>query len=97
MSLTQDQIKKIISNLSKVSLKDEEKALKNMNDILKYMDLLQEVDTENIEATISVINKKNILRKDIVINNDEENKKELLESSKQKIINNSIAIPNIMK
>jgi aspartyl-tRNA(Asn)/glutamyl-tRNA(Gln) amidotransferase subunit C len=95
MSLTQDQITKIISNLSKVSLENEEKALKNMNNILKYMDLLQEVDTKNVEATISVINKKNILREDIVINND--NQKELLNCSQQNIINNSIAIPNIMK
>jgi aspartyl-tRNA(Asn)/glutamyl-tRNA(Gln) amidotransferase subunit C len=95
MSLTQDQIKKIISNLSKVSLKNEEKALKNMNNILKYMDLLQEVDTKNIKATISVINKKNILREDIIIKND--NQKELLNCSQQNIINNSIAIPNIMK
>jgi aspartyl-tRNA(Asn)/glutamyl-tRNA(Gln) amidotransferase subunit C len=95
MSLTQDQITKIISNLSKVSLENEEKALKNMNNILKYMDLLQEVDTKNVDPTISVINKKNILRKDIVINND--NQKELLNSSQQNIINNSIAIPNIMK
>ncbi len=95
MSLTQEQIKKIVSNLSKVSLKDEKKALKNMNKILGYMDLLQEVGTENVEPTISVINKKNILRKDFVENKN--NALELLKSSGQKIINNSIAIPNIMK
>ncbi len=95
MSLTQEQIEKIIYNLSKVSLDNEEKALKNMNNILKYMELLQEVDTTNVEATISVINKENILRKDEVIDSNES--KKLLNCSKQQIINNSIALPNIMK
>jgi aspartyl-tRNA(Asn)/glutamyl-tRNA(Gln) amidotransferase subunit C len=68
MSLTQEQIEKIIFKLSKVSLNDEKKALKNMNKILDYMELLKEVNTENVIPTVSVIKKKNILRKDEVKN-----------------------------
>jgi aspartyl/glutamyl-tRNA(Asn/Gln) amidotransferase C subunit len=44
MSLTQEQIKNI-ANLSKLRLKNEEKIMGNINDILNYVDQLSEVDT----------------------------------------------------
>lgn len=95
MSLTQDQIEKLAENLSKIKL-DEPKLAGNINDILKYIDLLNEVDTTWIEATISVVDKENSLRED---KENEKNIKpsDLLKCSNQKVVANQIAVSNIMK
>jgi aspartyl/glutamyl-tRNA(Asn/Gln) amidotransferase C subunit len=69
----------------------------NINDILKYMDLLNEVNTSWVKPTTSVVEseKSNTLREDvekrtiIPIN--------LLKCSGQKIIWEQIAVANIMK
>jgi Asp-tRNA(Asn)/Glu-tRNA(Gln) amidotransferase C subunit len=44
MDLTQEQIKKLANNLSKLDLNDE-KLGQDINGIIKYIDLLAEVDT----------------------------------------------------
>jgi len=44
MSLTQEQIEKLSKNLSKIRI-DNEKLGQDVNGILKYIDLLNEVDT----------------------------------------------------
>lgn len=95
MTLTQEQIEKLSKNLSKISV-DNEKIAWDVNGILKYIELLNEVDTTWIEATVSVIDTENNLREDI------EKKKtisreELLSCSNQKVIANQIAITSIMK
>jgi len=95
MNLTQEQIKNIAENLSKIP-SNNPNIKSDLNNILKYFDLLNEVDTENIEPTYSVISKKNILREDIL---EEKiiSKKELLNQSNQQVIADQIAISNIMK
>ena len=94
MSVTQEQIEKLSKNLSKI-ITDNEKLLENINDILEYVELLNEVNTDWITPTISVVEKNNILIKNIEIKNTKT--KELLWCSKAKTINNQIAISNIMK
>jgi len=94
MSLTQEQIEKLSKNLSKIKL-DNEKLGQDINGILKYIDLLNEVDTTWIKPTISVVEKENILRDDIEIRTI--NPKDLLACSNQKVIANQIAVSNIMK
>ncbi len=95
MSVTQEQIEKLSKNLSKINV-NSEKLTWDVNWILKYIDLLNEVDTNWIKATISVIETKSILREDI--NKDKGiSKKELLDCSNQKVIADQIAITNIMK
>jgi len=98
MSLTQEQIKKISEKLSKIHLNDEqlEKISWDLNNILKYFELLDEVDTENVKPTYSVISKENILRED-ELQKKEISREELLSCSKQDIIADQIAINNIMK
>ena len=95
MSLTQEQIEKLSKNLSKIKV-DNQKIAWDINWILKYIDLLNEVNTDWIKPTISVIENENILREDF-----EEDKKitrkELLDCSNQKIIADQIAVTNIMK
>ena len=95
MSLTQEQIEKLSKNLSKISV-DNEKIAWDVNWILKYIELLNEVDTTWVKATVSVIEKNATLRED-----DKKEKynsrEELLACSNQKVIANQIAISNIMK
>ncbi|PIE85420.1 hypothetical protein CSA08_02485 [Candidatus Gracilibacteria bacterium] len=93
MSLTQEQIDNISKNLSKLNLSSNN--VDDINTILKYIELLKNVNTEDVKPTISVVDTKSVLRE------DEEKKEkinnELLKCSNQKIISNNIAISNIMK
>jgi len=95
MSLTQEKIKQIAENLSKIQFTNP-KIEQDLNNILQYFDLLNEVDTENIEPTYSVILKENTLRKDIEAEK-KVSRKELLDCSNQQVIADQIAIANIMK
>ena len=95
MSLTQEQIKKIAENLSKIPSTNPQ-IEQDLNNILKYFDLLNEVDTDNIEPTYSVILKKNTLRKD-VLEDKKISRKQLLDCSNQQVVADQIAVANIMK
>jgi len=100
MSLTQEQIKKIAEKLSKIHLNEEklEELWNDLNNILKYFELLKEIDTSWIEPTYSVINKENnSLREDEINKNKISDPRELLACSHQDVIANQIAINNIMK
>lgn len=94
MSLTQEQIEKLSKNLSKIKLENE-KLGKDINWILEYIDLLNQVDTTWVKPTVSVVEIENSFRKDEEIRNIEP--KDLLDCSNQKVIANQIAISNIMK
>ncbi len=94
MSLTQEQIEKLSKNLSKIRI-DNEKLAQDVNWILHYVDLLNEVDTTWVMPTTSVVESENLLRVDI--EKRELEPKDLLACSKQKVIANQIAISNIMK
>ncbi|NVP17584.1 Asp-tRNA(Asn)/Glu-tRNA(Gln) amidotransferase subunit GatC [Candidatus Gracilibacteria bacterium] len=94
MSLTQEQIEKLSKNLSKIRI-DNEKLAQDVNGILHYVDLLNEVDTTGVKPTTSVVESENILREDL--EKRELEPKDLLACSKQKVIANQIAISNIMK
>ena len=94
MSLTQEQIEKLSKNLSKINL-DDPKLVWNINEILAYIDLLWEVDTTGVAGTSTVVEKNNVLRKDIE-GEKTISREELLACSKQKIIQDQIAISNIM-
>ena len=96
MSVTQEQIEKLSKKLSKINV-DNKKITWDINSILNYIDLLNEIDTTWVEPTVSVIKKENKLRKDIESNNDKRtNRNDLLKCSNQKVIADQIAITNIM-
>ena len=59
------EVKKI-AELSRLSLTNEElkKRTEDMNNILDYMDTLNEIDTENVEELYNVHDMNNSLRKD---------------------------------
>lgn len=93
MSLTQEEIDKISKNLSKINNSNND--ISSINDFLKYVELLNDIDTTNVKPTISIIKTAATLREDIVSTTD--NSEKLLKCSGQKIISNNIAISNIMK
>ena len=95
MSLTQEQIEKLSKNLSKINV-DNEKIAWDINGILDYIELLNEVDTNWVKPTVSVIESESILREDTQKEKDV-TREELLACSNQKVIANQIAITNIMK
>ena len=96
MSLTQEQIEKLWKNLSKLSAQNDEKLVSDINWIIWYIDILNEVDTTWVKPTVSVINGKNTLKKD-VISKKKATPNDLLECSNQKVIWNQITLSNIMQ
>tara|TARA_X000000368_G_scaffold138702_1_gene109045 strand:- start:3410 stop:3721 length:312 start_codon:yes stop_codon:yes gene_type:complete len=87
--VSQKEVKKIAS-LSRLSLSKKELTnhTKDMNDILDYMDLLNQVDTENIDELVNVHDMKSSLRedtfedslsKDSVIENSPKSSKDYIE------------------
>lgn len=97
MSLTQDQVEKLSKMLSKLGIKNKKKLTTDINAIIWYIDILEEVDTNWVDPTVSVVKTYNKLRKDEIDENNDENPKELLACSNGKVIWNQIAISNIMK
>ncbi|MCP4522743.1 MAG: aspartyl/glutamyl-tRNA amidotransferase subunit C [Candidatus Gracilibacteria bacterium] len=95
MTLTQDQIKKLSESLTKIKNEDP-KLAQDVSSIIDYIDLLEEVDTDDVEATVSVVHQENTLRADIETEKIT-SPQELLKCSQQKIISGQIAVSNIMK
>jgi len=95
MSISQDELKKIAEKLSKIPA-DNDKLLWNITDILGYMDLLWELDTSWVIPTVSVVESDAALREDIVQNSTWAIGKDLLHTTKQKVVADQIVLPNIM-
>jgi len=95
MTLTQEQIKNLSQNLTKIK-NDDPKLATDVNNIIWYIDLLNEVDTTWIEPTVSVVQQENTLRSDVETQKDTTTK-DLLDCSPQKIVAQQIAVSNIMK
>ena len=97
MSVTQEEIKKIAENLSKLSPKNLWNLTQSVDSILSYFELLNEVDTSGVIPTINVVKKENVLRPDTLNTEKEVSPEELLACSNQKVIAGQIAVNNIMK
>ena len=63
--ISEQEVRKI-AELSRLSLSSDElkKRTEDMNNILNYMDTLNEIDTEGVEELLNVHDMKNSLRKD---------------------------------
>lgn len=66
MAVTKDDVKKI-AVLARLKFSDDEldKFTSQFNEILLYMDTLNEIDTENIETLNHPVDNENVFRKDI--------------------------------
>lgn len=68
-----DETIEYVSILAKLELSEEEKkqAKKDMEEMLKFIDMLNELDTEGVEPMSHVFPINNVFREDIVINGDD--------------------------
>ncbi|NLU42296.1 MAG: Asp-tRNA(Asn)/Glu-tRNA(Gln) amidotransferase subunit GatC [Firmicutes bacterium] len=67
MELTPDDVKRV-AELARIELtEDETRAfVKDLNDILRYVNRLQQVDTEGVEPAYHVVPLENVMRVDCV-------------------------------
>ena len=65
--ITKDDVA-YVASLAQLSLDDQacERLVKEMGDILQYMDKLNELDTEGIEPTMHAMAMTNVFREDVV-------------------------------
>ncbi|MFA5174958.1 MAG: Asp-tRNA(Asn)/Glu-tRNA(Gln) amidotransferase subunit GatC [Patescibacteria group bacterium] len=78
MSITVEEVKKL-AKLARIALtpEEEQRHAETISAVLDYMDVLNEVDTENVELTSQVTGLKNIVRLDEIRGKDSQ--KELIE------------------
>ena len=88
---------KHIAHLSRIGINDEdaEKYAGQMNAILDYMKILEEVDTENVKMTLQVNGLESVMRADEV--RMEENPSTLLAVSPLTKISGQIAVKAVIK
>ncbi len=71
-NIISDETIEYVGILAKLELSDEEKeqAKKDMGNMLDYIDMLNDLDTEGIEPMSHVFPVNNVFREDVVVNGD---------------------------
>ena len=59
-----------LETLSMIEIEDKEKMANDLAEIVEFVEMLNELDTENIDATFSTLNASTPLREDEVIKNE---------------------------
>lgn len=85
-----------LAELSNLSLTDEEeKSLgRDLQDIIKYISQLDELDTEGIEPTYQVFEMENVWRNDELVEQEADREELLLLSEERK--DNQIKVPKVL-
>jgi len=93
--LSEEEVRHV-ATLARLDLTDEEakKFAKQMSDVLSYMEILNEVDTDKVEATSQVTRLKNVSREDKVENWCD--REELLECTELPVENNQIKVKPVI-
>jgi aspartyl-tRNA(Asn)/glutamyl-tRNA(Gln) amidotransferase subunit C len=75
-NIISDETIEYVGILAKLELSDEEKeqAKKDMGNMLDYIDMLNNLDTEGVEPMSHVFPVHNVFREDVVVNGDERDK-----------------------
>ncbi|MEA3304811.1 MAG: Asp-tRNA(Asn)/Glu-tRNA(Gln) amidotransferase subunit GatC [Patescibacteria group bacterium] len=76
------------------NVEEKEQLVKNLNDILSYADMLNEVDTSAVNITPNINGESNKLREDTVKKDYDKN--QMLVCSPLEVENNSIKVPKIL-
>lgn len=73
-----------VAKLARLELTEEEKELytKQLGDVLKYVDQMNEVDTSNVKPMAQVVDMVNVMREDVV--HYEQTKEELMANAPEK-------------
>ena len=84
-----------IADLADLNIKDNEvdEYAKNLQDILNFVEVLNKVDTENVEESVRTIETSNVFRKDEV--KEFEDKEALLQNAPEKE-NGMFKIPKVI-
>jgi len=59
-----------LEKLSMIQVEDKESMINDLNQIVEFVDILNEVDASNIEATFNTLNAATPMRDDIPVDND---------------------------
>ena len=83
-NIISDETIEYVGILAKLELSDEEKeqAKKDMGNMLDYIDMLNNLDTEGVEPMSHVFPVNNVFREDVVTNGD--NREQMLANAPQK-------------
>ena len=84
-----------IADLADLNIKEEEiqNYQKNLQEILEFMDILKNIDTNNVQEGIGTVNNSNVFRKDEI--KEFEDKESLLANAPEKE-NNMFKIPKVI-
>lgn len=82
MSLSKDEVKHI-ANLGRLSLTEDEieKYSKDLNNILGYIDTLQELDTKGVEPMVGAVELKHVVREDKIDASSDELRANMLKNA----------------
>jgi len=59
-----------LEKLSMIKVEEKEKMINDLNQIVEFVEILNEVNTDGIEATFNVLNSATPMREDIPTDND---------------------------
>lgn len=96
MKVDKDLVKKV-AELSKIILGDDEAAhfTKEMTEILRYVDQLNEVNVDGVAPTDQVTGLRNVFREDVVIDYPTDKREKLLRSV-PRFENGYVVVPKII-
>lgn len=97
MELSKEQVAHI-AGLARLDLTDNEteKFATQLTDILQYVEMLNEVDTDQVEITTQITGLQNISREDQKQDQKDPHHKELLECSPNPVELNQIQVKGVM-
>ncbi len=95
--LSDDQVRHI-AKLARIKLSDVEvsKFSKQLSDVLDYMEILSDVDTDDIQETSQVTGLLNVMEKDEIVESQCD-RKELLDCSELSVDSDQIRIIRVVK
>lgn len=95
--LSDDQVRHV-AKLARINLKDDDVAKfgKQMSDVLDYMKILNEVDTEGVPETSQVTGLKNVMGEDVVMPSTCK-REELLACSELPLDSDQVRVMKIVK
>lgn len=95
MKITEDTVE-YVAALAKLSVSKEEKVkvAKDLENILGYIETMDELDTDGVEPMSHVLPVKNVFREDVVVN--QENREQLIKNAPKKM-DGCFAVPKTVE
>lgn len=86
-----------VAQLAKLELNEDELETftKQLGDVVRYVEILNEVDTERVQPTHQITGLTNVLREDIAVDYPEADRKKLL-GGVPRLISAYVVVPNLI-